>query len=1147
VNSSGRQKRFLFALRCARTSASLFACAMMGGGAALANPTGSQIVAGQVGIVASPNRLLITNSPGAIINWQTFSIMPGELTQFIQQSSASTVLNRITGQNPSQILGALQSNGKVFLVNPNGIVFGAGARVDVNGLVASTLNVSNADFLAGKLNFSSTGKAGDISNHGAITTPSGGQVYLIASNVTNDGIIASPNGDVMLAAGHSVSLADSNDPDVRVVVSAPGDRALNVGKVVAQSGRIGIYGALIDQLGLVSADSAAIGESGKIIFKSSGDTLLGADSVTTATGAGTGGTIAVLGDRVGLTANASVDASGEHGGGSILVGGGAHGTDPAIQNAALTYIGPLAQIKADALQSGDGGNVVVWSNRQTQMYGDISARGGATGGNGGFVETSSRNLLDFRGLVDMRAARGSSGTLLLDPTDITIESATSTGDIISSGAPLFTITGSNPSSILSVTELQNELALGNVTVSTYSSATAPLAGTVLVASPISWSNANSLTLTADHSIGINAPITASAGTLILTAYGGNITQTSPAAISVSSLAANAPNGAVTLTEPTNNVTGAIAGVGLQGFSFVNSGAVLVGTAGSLSGISSANAVTLSSGGTVSTSNGTITAATLAIKAATGVGSLSSPLNTAVGSLQVTNSTSGDIAVSNTGGPLTIADLGSLGHGILQTGSGSIYVVSDNALTVSGAVQILGATGNVGLRAANGINLNSPITVPAASGRVALLSANGDIAQNGGPITAASVSAVASNGGVRLTDQNNAISVIAGSSNGSNFSLVDTGGFTVGAVPAIGTMPSVSGITAPNVLGLAIVLQTPVAGDITLDAPITAGTSTVLVGASGAVIQGSHGLITAGSLEVFAGSAAGIGSSSAPVLANVAILSNATSQGAVYINDAGSLTVDYISALGAVNVNSGGSFSTPTAIACDCTRSITGSFVTLTAYGSMLVEAGVSVNATDAIALHAGYDVASDTYINSSNSLTVKGTLSGSSIGLFAGGAINVTGTVTGALTQMSSLAPPTPPPPPPPPPPPTLAQCAATPSLAGCAAVLPTLAQCSAVPTLPGCSAVLPPASAIDGSPSVTRAMNSTVNVINQSTIAVSIAGGAPSTDNKTNPKTPSGPSTTTDAENSDDKAKDDKAQTANEAKDEPVKKDGIAKKMYCN
>ena len=109
-----------------------------------ANPTGASIVSGQVSIdtTTTPHKTTITNSPNAIINWQNFSIAQNETTQFIQQSSQSAVLNRVVGQNPSQILGQLYSNGKVFLINPNGIVFGQGATVDVQGLIASSLNLS---------------------------------------------------------------------------------------------------------------------------------------------------------------------------------------------------------------------------------------------------------------------------------------------------------------------------------------------------------------------------------------------------------------------------------------------------------------------------------------------------------------------------------------------------------------------------------------------------------------------------------------------------------------------------------------------------------------------------------------------------------------------------------------------------------------------------------------------------------------------------------------------------------------------------------------------------------------------------------------------------------------------------------------------
>src|SRR3989338_3512287 len=116
---------------------------------AQANPLGRQVVHGTATVNQICNTLTVTNSPSAIINWQGFSINQNETTNFIQQSAASSVLNRVVGADPSQLLGALTSNGKVFLINPAGILVVQGARIDVAGFVASTLNLSNEDFLAG--------------------------------------------------------------------------------------------------------------------------------------------------------------------------------------------------------------------------------------------------------------------------------------------------------------------------------------------------------------------------------------------------------------------------------------------------------------------------------------------------------------------------------------------------------------------------------------------------------------------------------------------------------------------------------------------------------------------------------------------------------------------------------------------------------------------------------------------------------------------------------------------------------------------------------------------------------------------------------------------------------------------------------------
>ncbi|QKY10380.1 YDG domain-containing protein [Janthinobacterium lividum] len=408
-----------FALPLRRTALALLLAGCFG--AAQANPALPQVVNGQATFNQQGNIFSITNTPNTIINWQSFSIHAGEITRFIQQNGNSAVLNRITGQDPSKILGALESNGKVFLINPNGIVFGQGAKVDVNGLVASSLGMTNEDFLAGKRQFTAGGVAGGVSNAGLIQAGKGGQVLLIAPNVENTGIITAPNGEVILAAGRSVQLADPGNPQLRVLVSAPADQALNLGQIIAQGGSIGMAGALVSQRGVLNANSAIVGENGRIVLKASGKALLEAGSVTSATGAvGKGGDIQVLGEQVGLLGNAAIDASGATGGGTVLLGGDYQGKNAAVQNARQVLVGKDASVNADAIHGGNGGKVIAWGNESAQVHGSISARGGAQGGDGGFVETSGHYLAVDGIRVNTSAAHGKRGNWLLDPYDITV-------------------------------------------------------------------------------------------------------------------------------------------------------------------------------------------------------------------------------------------------------------------------------------------------------------------------------------------------------------------------------------------------------------------------------------------------------------------------------------------------------------------------------------------------------------------------------------------------------------------------------------------------------------------------------------------------------------------------------------------------------
>src|SRR6185436_3514453 len=167
--------------------------------------------------------------------------------------------------------------------------------------------------------------------------------------------------------------------------------------------------------------------------------------------------------------HAEIDASGANGGGTVLVGGGFQGRNPDIQNAQIAYFGPQATIRVNATSAGDGGTAIVWGNDTTRAYGVIEARGGASGGNGGLVETSGHRSLDVNGIrVDTRAANGANGTWLLDPDSITfVPSGSYAGGSFSGG--VFSSAGSDAT--ITWTTIDSNLASGNVRLQTGASGT----------------------------------------------------------------------------------------------------------------------------------------------------------------------------------------------------------------------------------------------------------------------------------------------------------------------------------------------------------------------------------------------------------------------------------------------------------------------------------------------------------------------------------------------------------------------------------------------------------------------------------------------------------------------------------------------------
>ncbi|MPS92492.1 YDG domain-containing protein [Comamonas sp.] len=267
---------------------------------AIAAPAGGEVVAGQATVQQTPGSTVIQQgSQNAVINWNTFNIGRGESVVFQQPNTSSVALNRVLGTEGSSILGNLSANGKVFIVNPNGILFGQGASVNTAGLVASTLDISNRDFMSGKYQFSGNG-TGKVLNQGSISAP-GGYVALLGAHVSNEGTIQARLGSVALAAGNAITLDVAGDGLLHV--------AINEGAV----------GALVKNGGLIKADGGSVllsaqaaGDLLKTVVNNTG--IIEAHSIDTRSG-----TIKLLGDMQSGTVNAAgtLDASaptGGHGG-----------------------------------------------------------------------------------------------------------------------------------------------------------------------------------------------------------------------------------------------------------------------------------------------------------------------------------------------------------------------------------------------------------------------------------------------------------------------------------------------------------------------------------------------------------------------------------------------------------------------------------------------------------------------------------------------------------------------------------------------------------------------------------------------------------------------------------------------------------------
>jgi len=536
-----------------------------------------------------------------------FGLTQGQIANFIANPQLQNILGRVVGNNPSIINGLIQVSGgtpNLYLMNPAGIVFGPNASLNVpaaftattanaigfgcsnGGLGCAWFNANGTNNLA-NLNGAPNGFAfsgtqlGSIVNAGNLAVNSGQTLALLGGTVVNTGQLTAPDGQILLSAipGQTfVRLSQAGNP-LSLEFQPP---AITLAAAPAPT-----LPQLLTGGNLGNATGLTVDAGGTVRLVGSGVQV--PDNAATAIASGrintsgqTGGTIAVLGRQVGLV-GASLDATGTNRGGNVFIGGDYQGVGT-LPTARQTFISQDSVINASALQRGNGGRVIVWADDTTTFGGAIAARGGATSGNGGFVEVSGKEDLIFRGDVDVTAANGQTGTLLLDPVNITIVSGTGAPDdgqitdgaifAGDGGAASFTISEFALESLANtanvILQASNNIIIENLTDNqlTFAGAGFGTGGNItftaggliqmLDLNDTIRAQSRNITMTAGSLILGNIDTSSNAGTFSFSNRGGNITLTATnGSITTRNLNSNGfgfPAGTINLTSNTGTIT-----------------------------------------------------------------------------------------------------------------------------------------------------------------------------------------------------------------------------------------------------------------------------------------------------------------------------------------------------------------------------------------------------------------------------------------------------------------------------------------------------------------------------------------------------------------------------------------------------------------
>ena len=405
-------------------------------------PTCGQVASGTININQSaPGKLVVNQTTNqGIINWQSFNVGVDAAVHFNTPNASAGTLNNISGGS-STILGSIFSNGRLFFANPSGIIFKPGSQVKAEGLVASAMRISNQDFLANNFNFTNN-QIASLQNEGDLQAQ---YVALIAPQVLNKGTITT-NVATTIAAGDDVklSISDSNRLSVNINPAKIKTLSANEGVIKSENGTVSIQAniaqELIDQtINTPKSADKLISENGVIKLVSNSGSIksknvnlsagrLGGTEVSGNIDASSntkGGDIEITGKEINVKSNSTLLATGETGGGNILVGGDWQGSNGVLQ-ATYTTVEKDTLIDTSSKGVGNGGKIVVWSdvkdpNSKTTTRGQLSSK--ANIGDGGKIETSGSTLDTLNTTVNTSSVTGNYGTWLIDPTEINIDAA----------------------------------------------------------------------------------------------------------------------------------------------------------------------------------------------------------------------------------------------------------------------------------------------------------------------------------------------------------------------------------------------------------------------------------------------------------------------------------------------------------------------------------------------------------------------------------------------------------------------------------------------------------------------------------------------------------------------------------------------------